>query len=385
MSRKSGPPAHQNTERWVPARADKHNNLKKIVEAEYRGGVCQRCRDIIEWKKAYGKYKPLKTPGKCTHCNQRVVTLAYHAMCLDCARAKHVCAKCGDAAPMRQASEDDRPRPPDPDALAMMSERQRRTAIRKYEKAERDRKEAAKAALEVSLGSPPDANVSIIDEQLADATAPLDVPQCEDIAQSACASLRSAKAATSTSVMSAEGLPSSLARPNQEHADDDAAVAAVEAEAATEEDSDGEADDEVAESCSDRSSEAACDENDMASLCEQLASLSHSAGAAALVRQAYPHVSAEGTNKIISLLAGTVVCSTPNTLTHVHVRMFLPSDRSTAEEGFDSLIERLTSAGGARAKQVKRNCSLALIILPRYSLLLYLNVMSLILLCRRMI
>ena len=51
MSKKSGPPAHANKEKWVPARADKHNTLKKLVAALPNEGVCKRCKEQIEWKK----------------------------------------------------------------------------------------------------------------------------------------------------------------------------------------------------------------------------------------------------------------------------------------------------------------------------------------------
>ena len=28
------------------------------------GGVCARCKDILDWKKKYDKYKPLTAPGR---------------------------------------------------------------------------------------------------------------------------------------------------------------------------------------------------------------------------------------------------------------------------------------------------------------------------------
>ena len=73
MPAKRGPPAHQNSVAWVPNRADKHNSLKKLITALPNNGVCQKCRDLIEWKKSYGKFKPLKVPGKCTACGERTV------------------------------------------------------------------------------------------------------------------------------------------------------------------------------------------------------------------------------------------------------------------------------------------------------------------------
>lgn len=48
--------------------------------------VCQRCREKIEWKKKYRKYKPLTVPAKCVKCGNRTVKAAYHQLCDDCAR-----------------------------------------------------------------------------------------------------------------------------------------------------------------------------------------------------------------------------------------------------------------------------------------------------------
>lgn len=48
--------------------------------------VCQRCREKIEWKKKYRKYKPLTAPAKCEKCGNRNVKAAYHHLCDDCAR-----------------------------------------------------------------------------------------------------------------------------------------------------------------------------------------------------------------------------------------------------------------------------------------------------------
>ena len=143
---------HQNREKWVPERADKHSSMREKVErdlAQPGGGVCQKCRDVIQWKKDYGKYKPLRAPAKCTHCNQRVITHAYHMLCLGCANFKNVCAKCGEDRPLHEEDPfDGKPKPPSPDELALMNERQRRTAIRKYEKALDDEKAAKRAALQ---------------------------------------------------------------------------------------------------------------------------------------------------------------------------------------------------------------------------------------------
>ncbi|KAH8397468.1 hypothetical protein KR222_006391, partial [Zaprionus bogoriensis] len=56
--------------------------------------VCQRCKEVIEWKIKYKKYKPLTQAKTCARCQQRTVRKAYHVICRDCAVKDHVCAKC---------------------------------------------------------------------------------------------------------------------------------------------------------------------------------------------------------------------------------------------------------------------------------------------------
>ncbi|KAJ8546241.1 hypothetical protein K7X08_018824 [Anisodus acutangulus] len=94
---RKGPPKHQNKFAWKP------NAGIKINETEVGGrfrplseitGVCTRCRDQIDWKRKYGKYKPLTEPSKCQKCSKRNVRQAYHNLCTGCAKEHNVCAKC---------------------------------------------------------------------------------------------------------------------------------------------------------------------------------------------------------------------------------------------------------------------------------------------------
>nr|GMD51866.1 variant-silencing SET domain-containing protein-like [Ipomoea batatas] len=94
---KKGPPKHQNRFAWKP------NAGKKINETEPGGrfrplseitGVCLRCKEQIDWKRKYGKYKPLAEPAKCQKCSKRNVRQAYHNICTACAKEHNVCAKC---------------------------------------------------------------------------------------------------------------------------------------------------------------------------------------------------------------------------------------------------------------------------------------------------
>ncbi|KAJ0043757.1 hypothetical protein Pint_18978 [Pistacia integerrima] len=96
-SNRRGPPKHQNQYAWKP------NAGVKINEKEVGGklrpyseitGVCQRCKEQIDWKRRYGKYKPLTEPAKCQSCSKRAVRQAYHSLCTGCAKEQNVCAKC---------------------------------------------------------------------------------------------------------------------------------------------------------------------------------------------------------------------------------------------------------------------------------------------------
>ncbi|KAI8978934.1 hypothetical protein BDB01DRAFT_763089 [Pilobolus umbonatus] len=130
--------AHQNTTSW------KHNkNSKKSREilALPVYGLCQRCTDVILWRKKYKKYKPLTTVKKCVGCQEKTIKEAYHVLCDKCARSKCVCAKCleskqilvskdeikSNADEMREGQELER-------MLGEMSLRQRRSYLRKLER-----------------------------------------------------------------------------------------------------------------------------------------------------------------------------------------------------------------------------------------------------------
>jgi hypothetical protein len=57
--------------------------------------VCAKCKNILEWKIKFKKYKFVKAPKKCTKCEQKRVKCAYHIMCGPCAERLKVCPKCG--------------------------------------------------------------------------------------------------------------------------------------------------------------------------------------------------------------------------------------------------------------------------------------------------
>ncbi|WCJ25556.1 hypothetical protein M5689_007431 [Euphorbia peplus] len=97
MSKKQGPPKHQNQFAWKPHAGCKINETE--VGGKWRPlseitGVCHRCKDQIDWKRRYGKYKALSEPAKCQGCSKRAVRQAYHNLCTACAKEQNVCAKC---------------------------------------------------------------------------------------------------------------------------------------------------------------------------------------------------------------------------------------------------------------------------------------------------
>ncbi|CAD6236664.1 unnamed protein product [Miscanthus lutarioriparius] len=136
MSKRQGPPKHQNRYAWKP------NLGQKINETEPGGrfrplseitGVCQRCRDQIDWKRRYGKYKPIVEPAKCQKCSKRNVRQAYHNVCRDCSKDIGICAKCCTRVKElvgRDANEEESERKELEEAIRGARERERRTLLR---------------------------------------------------------------------------------------------------------------------------------------------------------------------------------------------------------------------------------------------------------------
>ncbi|XP_024928377.2 uncharacterized protein LOC107416440 isoform X2 [Ziziphus jujuba] len=136
MSNRQGPPKHQNKYAWKP------NAGHKINETEVGGrlrpyseitGVCLRCKEQIDWKRRYGKYKPLTEPAKCQRCSKRAVRQAYHNLCSGCAKEQGVCAKCCsrvDSVVGRDSSEVEAEQKMLEEAIKNARERDRRTILR---------------------------------------------------------------------------------------------------------------------------------------------------------------------------------------------------------------------------------------------------------------
>lgn len=79
--KKGRAPAHQNAYAFV--HNPKSKKTAKILEMPIQH-VCRRCRDKLEWRKKYRKYKIRTQPGKCNVCQQRCVMAAYHTICEKC-------------------------------------------------------------------------------------------------------------------------------------------------------------------------------------------------------------------------------------------------------------------------------------------------------------
>jgi hypothetical protein len=139
-----------------------HGGLRYMQEAERYAsriagckteGLCANCTDIVEYKKKSGKYRPMKQPAKCAACGQKTVHQAYATFCQPCAQSKCVCMRCGGkrAAPKPRSAQDNLVQ----ELQAQLdagghNERQRRTLLRKIEKAKGLRREIAKQVREAN-------------------------------------------------------------------------------------------------------------------------------------------------------------------------------------------------------------------------------------------
>ncbi|KAK9114451.1 hypothetical protein Syun_021248 [Stephania yunnanensis] len=137
---KRGPPKHQNRYAWKPNAGQKKNETEvggKLKPYSEITGVCPRCRDQIQWKRAYGKYKPLVEPAKCHKCSKRNVRQAYHNLCSGCAKEFNVCAKCSchvERTVGRDAAEVEAEQEKLREAIMSARERERRTLLRTMDK-----------------------------------------------------------------------------------------------------------------------------------------------------------------------------------------------------------------------------------------------------------
>ncbi|XP_045156242.2 uncharacterized protein C9orf85 homolog [Mercenaria mercenaria] len=136
--KKSRPQKYQNKSAFKNVYHDTSKRTQQIVNTEVTG-VCARCKDCIDWKIKYKKYKPLSQPKTCVLCKERTVKLAYHVYCTKCSSTSNKCAKCGEKKDVvlrpklseaEQASEDRELQ----FELEQLPERKRRTFMRLQDK-----------------------------------------------------------------------------------------------------------------------------------------------------------------------------------------------------------------------------------------------------------
>lgn len=86
-------PKHKNKTAF---KNDLHDTSRKIqtINSLEHYGICNRCKDKIDWKIKYKKYKLLTTPKKCVKCLNKKVLTAYYIVCRDCCKEHDICSKC---------------------------------------------------------------------------------------------------------------------------------------------------------------------------------------------------------------------------------------------------------------------------------------------------
>ncbi|KAJ3207630.1 hypothetical protein HDU82_003517 [Entophlyctis luteolus] len=107
---------HQNTYAF---KADKYSSKQAEISALPVQGLCSRCADIISWRKRMGQYKPLTVPKKCSAVKTPAELLT-------------------------EKQNEER-------LMGLMSERQRRSYLRKLERGDSDG--AARIAEQVTVSA----------------------------------------------------------------------------------------------------------------------------------------------------------------------------------------------------------------------------------------
>lgn len=90
------PQKHQNRFAFKNNLHDTNIRTKRLNAIQINH-VCPRCKDILEWKIKYKKYKPLKAAKNCNKCHTKSIKEAYHTVCQQCSGSLKICPKCGVA------------------------------------------------------------------------------------------------------------------------------------------------------------------------------------------------------------------------------------------------------------------------------------------------
>lgn len=129
---------HKNSTTFKNTLHDTSHRTKNIISTT-QDGLCTRCKEVIEWKIKYKKYKPLTQAATCTRCRQKAVKKAYYTVCQPCASQLGVCAKCAQKKEIVAEFEtDDKIKASEhsqmEQEIKFLSERERRTLYRLKEK-----------------------------------------------------------------------------------------------------------------------------------------------------------------------------------------------------------------------------------------------------------
>ncbi|XP_050532279.1 uncharacterized protein C9orf85 homolog [Daktulosphaira vitifoliae] len=87
------PQKHQNRFAFKNNLHDTNIRTKRLNSIQITN-VCPRCKDILEWKIKYKKYKMLKAPKNCNKCHNKCVKEPYHTSCYHCSSSLGICPKC---------------------------------------------------------------------------------------------------------------------------------------------------------------------------------------------------------------------------------------------------------------------------------------------------
>lgn len=125
---------HKNATAYKNTLHDTSHWTKNILKTT-QDGLCARCKEVIEWKIKYKKYKPLTQPATCVRCHQKTVKKAYYTVCQPCATQHEVCAKCAKKKEIVNEFEtDERTKAAEQsrmeEEIKYLSERERRTLFR---------------------------------------------------------------------------------------------------------------------------------------------------------------------------------------------------------------------------------------------------------------
>lgn len=74
----------------------KDSELRKEAHVQHVmvEGICDKCREKLQWRFKYNKYKSLTRPGSCQSCKNKTITKAYRTYCDVCAKKHNVCPGC---------------------------------------------------------------------------------------------------------------------------------------------------------------------------------------------------------------------------------------------------------------------------------------------------